>query len=202
MKKKIILFLLLSIILIAEVYYLFAKGDFKITNNSIEFFQGSITSRDEENKISGLTSLNESKTDPKTGVTSISVEEGSLFIEPIELTLHDRKVYFVNKSDNRTISIPINKPTNSQITPAISNPYIKYPFVFFAFIDFINTNKTDYTILVYNLTSQKETFLDVVTCKGAFITDVAYNDGILYWSQYKTWSDSCSGNFKKKVNLD
>ena len=58
-------------------------------------------------------------------------------------------------------------------------------------------------LFIYNVVTKKFKRFDARTlgCKSANVTDVAYENGVLYTKQFKEWS-ACSGTFKSKVTLD
>lgn len=157
-------------------------------------------SRGTESELQGFVNAQRAHMTVKPEKTTIAVEQGGLTMEPIAGTSHDYKVTFTSKN-GAVATIPVQKPTGSYMTPAISHPYVNYPYALLVFTDFIADGNVKYSLLVYNVATQKEKFYDVVTCNGASMSDIAYEDGMLYWRQHKEWNDPCSGVFKKEMKF-
>lgn len=157
-------------------------------------------SRGTEKELQGFVNTQRAHMTIKPEKTSISVEQGTLSLEPIQGTSHDYKVTFTNKN-GKVITIPVTKPAGSYMSPAISHSYVSYPYALMVFTDFIANGNTKYSLLVFNLTTQKEKIYDIVTCDGASISDIAYENSMLYWRQHKEWDDACSGVFKKEMKF-
>ena len=88
------------------------------------------------------------------------------------------------------------------------NFYIKYPYLFL--LKRQNYLSTNWEVLVINLdTNQNKTisFDYPKKCIGTPITSLAYDNGYIYWSQYKDGMPfgpikKCTGSYKKVIDIN
>lgn len=153
--------------------------------------------RDQENRVNSLSSNFIRNIDyklPGGNDRTIKFKEGIIrFVYPP----HNPQAFFTPAGGSEQL---LNIPMVYAFDFFEGRFYIEYPYLFLI-VSNLSKQDLDSKILVYNLSNNKNDILDVKTC-SAYITKVAYQSNTLYWEQYRDWSSSCSGGFKKVINLD
>lgn len=186
-RKKLVL--ILAVLLIAGVYFYFHLG----------FYFGQ-TVRDSDNNFKKLSEMFMSQVNPQVdqkyldsyNIYSYQHRDGSWeIVQP-----GARVPWYANFIDTEG-SRRDKFLTYQTIWTGVDSMYFRKPYLFL-------TSHPGF-LHIYNTETYQLRTLDVRSngCHddSAYLTGVAYDEGVLYTEQFKEWS-WCTGNFKRKFNLD